>query len=651
MSLATVPPIIADSDCSGRCSMALRLALVALLSVHAGLLAWMAERNSPTLDEVAHLPAGLSHLQYGNFELYHVNPPLVRTIAALPLLFVDAQTNWQGVQSGPTIRSEFTVGKEFLEANGPRSFWFFTLGRWACIPLSLLGGYICFRWARELYGTVAGLTAAAFWCFSPNVLGNAAMITPDTGGASLGVAAAYVFWHWLRQPAWRTAIVAGLVLGVAELAKSLWIVFFPLWPTLWLISVATVGCTAGRRRLGFQAVQLAAMLLVGLGTLNLGYLGEGTGTKLKDFRFISQALNGKGEAWQVGNRFENSLLGELPIPFPRNFVRGIDMQRADFERGKTSYLRGEQRFGGWWYYYFYAVAVKEPLGTLLCGLLALGLQFIRTRRAGPVTATSELDLSETIPKSTPRSSLFRADWRDTLAVLAPALVILVLVSSQTGFNRYLRYLLPAFPFVYVWISQVVRNLAGRRWIAYTAAALLAWTITSSLWVFPHSLSYFNELAGGPTGGPAHLLDANIDWGQDLLNLKRWLDAHPEAKPLRLAYFGFVDPQLAGIEYEVPPPGPSPQGMSPLLEALGPWPGWQAVSVNYVHGYRHYEEPAAWFTYYQQFQPVARAGHSILIYHITLEEANAVRKRMGLTPLSAVRPPTNLLAPRWLHSYR
>jgi hypothetical protein len=63
---------------------------------------------------------------------------------------------------------------------------------------------------------------------------------------------------------------------------------------------------------------------------------------------------------------------------------------------------------------------------------------------------------------------------------------------------------------------------------------LLWSIASSLGVYPHSLSYFNELVGGPANGHAHLLDSNIDWGQDLLLLKEWLDAHPEASPLGLA---------------------------------------------------------------------------------------------------------------------
>lgn len=46
------------------------------------------------------------------------------------------------------------------------------------------------------------------------------------------------------------------------------------------------------------------------------------------------------------------------------------------------------------------------------------------------------------------------------------------------------------------------------------ASLACWTIGSSLWVYPHSLSYFNESIGGPLNGAAHLLGSNVDWGQD-----------------------------------------------------------------------------------------------------------------------------------------
>ena len=57
----------------------------ALLALHGGLLAFIAAEHSPVISEAKHLPAGLSHLYLGRFDLFRVNPPLVRTAAALPV--------------------------------------------------------------------------------------------------------------------------------------------------------------------------------------------------------------------------------------------------------------------------------------------------------------------------------------------------------------------------------------------------------------------------------------------------------------------------------------------------------------------------------------------------------------------------------------
>ena len=43
--------------------------------------------------------------------------------------------------------------------------------------------------------------------------------------------------------------------------------------------------------------------------------------------------------------------------------------------------------------------------------------------------------------------------------------------------------------------------------------------------------------------------------------------------------------------------------------------------------------AGYYGYFQEFSPVARAGYSILIYHISLEEANQVRAKLGLPTLA------------------
>jgi len=61
--------------------------------------------------------------------------------------------------------------------------------------------------------------------------------------------------------------------------------------------------------------------------------------------------------------------------------------------------------------------------------------------------------------------------------------------------------------------------SGDRFMPWYASALVgilfSWLLTSSLWIYPHSLSYFNESIGGPLNGPLHLLGSNVDWGQDV----------------------------------------------------------------------------------------------------------------------------------------
>jgi hypothetical protein len=178
---------------------------------------------------------------------------------------------------------------------------------------------------------------------------------------------------------------------------------------------------------------------------------------------------------------------------------------------------------------------------------------------------------------------------------------------------------------------------------------LTWTAASSLYVYPHSLSYFNELAGGPCHGHWHLGSSNTDWGQDLFFIHKWYREHPQARPFHLEYrLPLVDPRMLGIEYRPVPKGPvmnrkgtpktqnwpwgdirqrdlADRQLSNGRQALGPQPGWYAISVNRIH------EPYGRYEYFLEFEPVASAGYSTKIYHITVDQANRLRRKLGLQP--------------------
>lgn len=562
------------------------LVLCLLIPVHSALLGWIACRCSPTSDEVAHLAAGVRIWTMDRFDLYQVNPPLVKAVAAAPVVLDAPQLNWNRFSDDPALRREWNVGQDFVYANGTRSLWYFTLARWACIPFSLVGMMYCYRWARELFGSPSGLMAAALWCFSPNILGNAALITPDVAAASLGVAAAYHFRLWLLRPGWQQVIIGGVALGLAQLTKSTWLISYGVFPMMWMIREAIRWrCELRFREVRDRGVQLLVLLSISVYFINLEYGFDGSFRPLGSYRFVSQTLGGTDES-KSGNRFQDTLLGGTPVPLPQPYVEGIDLQRRDFEGGwrpMYSYLRGEQRLGGWWYYYLYGLCVKVPIGAWVIVVAAVAAPRVRRVLTG------------------------RKAWFENLLVMIPALAVFALVSSQTGFSRYFRYVLPCLPFAFIWLSRVVSPLVWRRqrWACVAGVAGLVSFIGGSLAVYPQSLAFFNTFAGGPANGHWHLLDSNVDWGQDLYQLKDWLNAHPQAHPFHLAYAGVIDPKVFRIEAAHVPE--FRKGEEVELQS-----GWYAVSVNHVHGYDNADGP---WRYFLDRQPVDRAGYSILIYRV------------------------------------
>lgn len=636
-----------------------RLTLFVLLVIHSGLLAWLARVHSPNLNEPAHLVAGLSHWEHGSFTLYRVNPPLVRMVAAVPVWLHGYTADWSGYHEGLRARPVFRMGEMFVAANGQDTFRLITLARLACIPFSLIGLVVCFLWGRDLFGPAAGIMAATLWCFSPMVLGHSAMFTPDAHSAALGLAACYTFWRWLKDPTWRQAVLTGLVLGIAELSKTTLIIFYPLWPLLWIVYRWPDRLQMSWLRWRDEAGMLLLRMAIGLYVLNLGYLADGTFTPLKEYQFVSEWFAGTMEERRQAsadglrtphNRFADRWWASIPLPFPKDYLLGIDIQQRDFEDfSRPSYLRGRFQPQGWWYYYLYAIAVKAPLGTLGLGLLAIAV------------AGSPL-----------RS---RLPWRDWMILLMPALIIFAIASMKYGFSHHSRYILPCIPLVFIAISSLGRQVRllvvrlarvrlgknrchqlqplGRRQrrrqrqhavVGLLAVLLLLASVGSSLRVFPHCVGYFHELVGGPAGGPAHLINSNVDWGQDLLFLRNWIESQPDlvkapadsdmdsdmdggadsdvdrsrSRPVFLAFDNYYNPFVLGIRQLQPWPFRDQQAVQ--SESIAD--GYYAISVNqlYEHPWPlrdaqggYYRIDSRPLSALRTQAPIARAGYSIWIY--------------------------------------
>ncbi len=526
----------------------------------------------------------------GRFDDDVINPPLVRLWAAIPLALGGAEPGDAGAH--PDVGQ---IGDAFWQAGGDRIRFWFLIGRLMIIPLLSLTGVAVVLWSRAWYGERAALVSVLLWTCCPTVLANAAIVTHDLPLAAAWTLTLLALVRFAEHPSWRRALLFGVALGIAPLAKLTGLVLVPLSVVLWFMlrgwcrrsdavgdntPVPDGSAVSKLHTRGRLLVRWLTALAVSLAVLNAGYLFRGTGASLGSLKLASSRLQAIQRA--------TSGLSSLPVPLPVEFIGALDRLAQDIERQHPVYLDGEWSDRPFPLYYAAALCYKLPFSTLLLVLAGL---------AGTV-------------RPRPGSQ----DRRHGLFLLMSALVLPILASGSSN-QIGIRYVLPTLPVLCVFAGQSARWLEGSSrhwtsrlvWVALVAAPL-------SLRFHPHHLAYFNAIAGGPVGGSRHLVDSNIDWGQDLHALKDYLDQH-DVDDVGLAYFGTVVPATIGIQSHQPP-------------SRYPQPGWHAISVNFVQGRPHALRDSKGdriqvgideFGYFRFFEPVARIGYSINVYRLTQQD--------------------------------
>ncbi|MGO8744949.1 MAG: glycosyltransferase family 39 protein [Thermoguttaceae bacterium] len=585
----------------------LTLGLVTLiLGAHGALLCYSSTTHSPVNGEPAAIASGVFSWSKGQFTLFRVNPPLSHMIAALPIVVMGAETDWREAIDKVAGRPEFRVGARFVEINGANMPLFLVCARWCCIPISMLGGWLCWRWASLLYSQPAGMLAMAIWCVSPNVLAHGQLATADMSGAVFGALACFLFWRWLGKPTWVRAGLGGVGLGLGLLGKTTNLYLVPYLACLGAITIVSNLRGGDVRRKKGMTARFASIFFIGWIVLHAGYAFQNALVPLGSFRFTSRLMAGSDVPHEIrvtsgGNRFRGSWLGAIPSPIPADYLVGIDLQVRDFELQDPSYMRGVWRSPGWWWYYLYAATVKMPVGTLCL----LGLA---------IAATAIGNHCAALPSG-------------ELVLMLPAIILLIIVSSQTGMNRHFRYALPAFPFIFIWLSRTASMVSPKIVNAHSLALCILFSAgtVESLWTYPHSLSFFNVFVGPHKGG-RHLTDSNIDWGQDFLYLQRWLADHPDCPNLYL-----IDSASYPVESLLVRAGTDrvvPKARDYEAHAMKPFPGVYAVSVSQL--YRYDKK----YCHFLRLDPIATAGYSIYIYEMNLDDANRVRRELDLPELAA-----------------
>src|SRR5262249_19485448 len=147
-----------------------------------------------------------------------------------------------------------------------------------------------------------------------------------------------------------------------------------------------------------------------------------------------------------------------------------------------AYLLGQLKPGGWWYYFLVAFIFKATLATLIFLVLA-GINAV---------------LSVRLP--------IREAWGQI--ILLSGIIFYIIAYSAEADNLGVRYILPVFPLLYVWVSRISPVYWNYSFGRIALGILLAWHMWAAISSFPNYIPYFNELAGGPASGPDFLDDSN-----------------------------------------------------------------------------------------------------------------------------------------------
>ena len=552
--------------------------------------------DSATMDEVAHLPAGYSYLTQKDMRLNPEHPPLIKDLAALPLLFIkginfpSALPDWK-----EDINGQWGFGYHFLYGAGNPADIMIFWGRIPMVLILILLGFYIFKWARELFGNKAALLSLIIFSFSPTFLAHGRLVTTDVGAAAGVLIATYYFIKALKSPSKKSIIFAGIAFGLAQLCKFSVILLIPFFAFLsllwWSVKLGNLKETFKILILVFI---IGFILIWPVYQYHVWNYPKEIQARDTEFLLSSNLIKASGSVL--------SWAAEKPIlrPYAQYFL-GLFLAFQRASSGNTTYFLGEISATGWKNYFPIVYLLKETLVFHILTLIALLYAAFLIKK--PFWKNTLQRLKGWIRNHFPEFAM--------LSFIG----IYWATSLTSDLNIGVRHLLPVFPFTMLLLSAAtIESLkAPFLKIKYLIlGALILWQIFSVVSIYPHFLAYFNELAGGPNQGFVYTVDSNLDWGQDLKRLKKWVQDNKIDK-IYVDYFGGGDARYY------------------LKEKYAPWQGTQdpnefpkenylAVSVTFLQGGRGlpapgFNQPWGYYLWLNKYQPVAKIGHSIFVYYI------------------------------------
>ncbi|MBO0911110.1 MAG: glycosyltransferase family 39 protein [Acidobacteria bacterium] len=498
----------------------LLLVLMALLAGGA------ASRETATIDEIAHLGAGVSYLERLDMRLNEEHPPLAKVLAAIPLLVRGIHADYSTYSwtySGQKLFNQYLGEWVFghwllLRWNDPYS----TL-RWARLPMlgaTLLLGFFLYRFGSRLGGTSwGGLLCLTVFATMPVFLAFGPLVITD-----IVVTLFWLLTVWQLPAMWRSpdraqVIRFGLALGGALLSKF----------------------SSGLLFLVFPAVALSVRLHPLAGQ-------PGDKAELRSWRSAAWRNLGKGVLWAALFVYVAYLILSWNQPtdsfnaihFPASpvlrrmlmpvwiYLRGL-IGFAVTAASRPTYILGHAYPHGVWFYFPVLVILKSPLPFLL---LLLAAAVLRTM------------LKFRVPQASAIAPGMEFHWR-SIWISGVVFTAACLLNRLDISIRHFSIPLALMILMLAPLPRMLELVRQAKWEGSAAAAwatklLAAASVVTAIAAYPNYFPFINLLG---MGRPGYMLvnDSNLDWNQALSEVRRFARARNLPRILLDAYT-LSDPQ-------------------------------------------------------------------------------------------------------------
>ena len=516
------------------------LAAIPLLGLMAFLMAGPALRQTVTIDEVAHIGAGLSYVQRQDLRLNGEHPPLAKVLAAVPLALSGTRADYGSIswtfsdKFFPAYLAQWVFGEWVLGRWNPRQQTV-VLARVPMIVLTIVLGLIIYWCALRLGGLAGALLSLSAYISFPVFLTFGPLVLTDIPVALFSVLTLAGFASLWRSPGRRSVAFFSSSLAAALLTK--------FSAPLVLIAIA-IAIRYSRFRplpLPFDSKRFQ-MFKRGTVLALVAVYGS----------YLILSWNQPMDVQhRIGEGTVANAIGRVLMP-GWLYLRGMTM--VLFTSSRPAFLLGESYPQGLPVYFPLLMLWKSPPGFL--GLLVVAALCCLTLRRTPGI----------IPES--ERVLWRVLWISCIVLTAACLLSRLNISF-----RHFTVPLALIILLLAPLPNVIRSIsAKRRFLGQTLAFLTVVCASASVMTavsaYPHFLPYTNALAAGT---PAYRLygDSNLDWNHALGEIEPFAERNGISQVLVDSY-GLSDP---AVEVKC---GRLWDCQSPAAEDAGKW---AVVSAN------------------------------------------------------------------------